>query len=181
MFDKSAAANLTFRKAGIEDLNRIMELEHSVFAAEAFSRRQYRHLLKSPTCRILLCESDGGLEAMIAAGWRLRTDYLWIYSVAVSDRMRGQGLGTRMIEESLEIAREIGRSWIILEVRVSNEAALHLYHKFGFDEIGFLEDYYGESQDGIRMALEVPPRNAPDCLCAEKPEPGLRFKADAGE
>ena len=147
--------NRTIRRAGIEDLDRIMELENSVFAAEAFSRRQYRHLLRSPTCRILLHECDGRLEAMLVAGWRARTDYLWIYSVAVSERMRGQGLGTLMIRESLNLARRIGRSWIILEVRVSNEAALRLYHKFGFEEIGFLEDYYGPGLDGIRMALEV--------------------------
>ena len=148
---------IIMREAGIQDLERIMEMENAVFGSEAFSRRQYRHLLQSATCRILLYESGTELASMVVAGWRARTDYLWIYSIAVSSRMRGQGLGGRMLEECLRMSRELQRRWVILEVRVSNETAIHLYNKFGFEEVGFLADYYGAGQDGLRMALEVKP------------------------
>jgi [ribosomal protein S18]-alanine N-acetyltransferase len=148
---------IIMRKAGIQDLERIMEMENTVFGSEAFSRRQYRHLLKSAACRILLYESGTELAGMVAAGWRARTDFLWIYSIAVSPQMRGQGLGGRMLEECLKMSRELQRRWIILEVRVSNDIAIRLYHRFGFEEVGFLADYYGEGHDGLRMALEVKP------------------------
>ena len=121
------------RQATLQDLDRIMEMENSIFASEAFSRRQYRHLLQSATCRILLCESGADLAAMVVTGWRARTGHLWIYSIAVSEQMRGQGLGKRMLEVCLEIARELKKPWIVLEVRVSNETAIRLYHQFGFD------------------------------------------------
>jgi [ribosomal protein S18]-alanine N-acetyltransferase len=148
---------IMMREAGIQDLERIMEMENTVFGSEAFSRRQYRHLLKSAACSILLYEAGTELAGMVAAGWRARTDYLWIYSIAVSPQMRGQGLGGLMLEECLKMSRELQRRWIILEVRVSNETAIRLYHRFGFEEVGFLADYYGDGHDGMRMALEVKP------------------------
>ena len=84
--------SIMMRKAGIQDLDRIMEMEKVVFGPEAFSRRQYRHLLRSATCLILLWESGTELQGMVVTGWRARTDYLWIYSIAVSQPMRGKGL-----------------------------------------------------------------------------------------
>jgi len=148
------------RQATLQDLDRIMEMENSIFASEAFSRRQYRHLLQSASCRILLCESGIELAAMVVTGWRARTSHLWIYSIAVSQQIRGQGLGKKMMEECLKIARELQKPWIVLEVRVSNEPAIRLYHQFGFEEVDFLAGYYGDGQDALRMALRVPPADS---------------------
>jgi ribosomal-protein-alanine N-acetyltransferase len=161
------------RQATLQDLDRIMEMEHSIFASEAFSRRQYRHLLQSATCRILLCESGADLAAMVVTGWRARTGHLWIYSIAVSGQMRGQGLGKRMIEECLEIARELQKPWIVLEVRVGNETAIRLYHKFGFEEVDFLAGYYGDGQDALRMALRVSPEDSSKVVCRQSDQTGL--------
>ena len=45
---------------------------------------------------------------------------------------RGQGLGTRLLETTLDAAKEFGIERVELEVYTSNTRAIRLYEKFGF-------------------------------------------------
>ena len=54
----------------------------------------------------------------------------------------GQGLGRRMLEALLRVARGFGSQRVFLEVRPSNAAALSLYGRAGFVRIGVRRNYY---------------------------------------
>lgn len=70
-------------------------------------------------------------------------------------RQRG-GLGRRMLEHVIVLAREHAAQTMFLEVRPSNDAALNLYRQAGFVEVGTRRGYYpaarGNREDALVLA-----------------------------
>lgn len=65
-------------------------------------------------------------------GVKLNRDDYYLADVAVDEQCRGKGIGTFILEESLELAREKGCKRVVLDVDLENEGALKLYERFGF-------------------------------------------------
>lgn len=78
-----------------------------------------------------------------------------VLNVSVDPVEQNQGIGRKMLENLIEVARA-GADTIFLEVRPSNPVALSLYQKIGFNEIGIRKGYYpaeGGREDAIMLAL----------------------------
>lgn len=56
----------------------------------------------------------------------------WIEDVVVDERYRGQGIGEKLVEKLLEVAREKGLSEVLLFSADHRKAAISLYKKLGF-------------------------------------------------
>jgi [ribosomal protein S18]-alanine N-acetyltransferase len=82
-----------------------------------------------------------------------------ILNLCIHPEWQGRGLGRKLILRLLKIARQHGAETAFLEVRESNLAALALYGKLGFVEIGRRRNYYpateGEREDALVMSLEL--------------------------
>ena len=83
-----------------------------------------------------------------------------IASIAVHPDQRQEGLGTKLIEDAIEIAKHLSFSSsrvrkIVLQVGAKNFPARLLYEKQGFRQTKELPDYYGRGKDGIRMELKL--------------------------
>ncbi len=65
-----------------------------------------------------------------------------ILNVCVHPEWQGRGLGRRILERMLRLAREHEADTAFLEVRVSNTVAQRLYESAGFNEIGLRRGYY---------------------------------------
>lgn len=77
----------------------------------------------------------------------------YISNVAVSPDYRRKGIGDRLIESLLGRADELELSFVTLEVRVSNAAAIALYEKHGFVKVGQRKNYYDlPKEDAILMS-----------------------------
>jgi ribosomal protein S18 acetylase RimI-like enzyme len=82
-----------------------------------------------------------------------RSDYVgtrWrISNVAVDPAFRGRGIARRLMLAALHEIAQRGGSWAILQVRVDNPTARHLYDSLGFGPV---------CQDGLweRPAISVP-------------------------
>ena len=75
-----------------------------------------------------------------------------IVNVAVKEERRCQGVGSRLIEKFVEIAREKEMMGLTLEVRMSNAAGQRLYHKYGFKAEGIRRRYYADTgEDAVIM------------------------------
>ena len=68
--------------------------------------------------------------------------------MAVHPKMQGQGLGFRLLEDSMQMLAN-NPVQIFLEVRESNSAAIKLYEKVGFHQIDLRKNYY-PTADGKR-------------------------------
>jgi [ribosomal protein S18]-alanine N-acetyltransferase len=62
--------------------------------------------------------------------------------LAVRPEYQRQGLGSYLVWGLLKAAHDRKLEWATLEVRASNLAAIALYQKFGFTEIGRRRNYY---------------------------------------
>jgi len=75
-----------------------------------------------------------------------------LLNLCVDPGWRRVGLARGMLEHLLRIAQAGGTEILLLEVRVSNFAARHLYDAYGFREIGLRKGYY-PSADGREDAI----------------------------
>ena len=79
---------------------------------------------------------------------------------------RGQGLGQALLYALLLLAQRRGLEWATLEVRASNQTAIALYQKFGFEQVGERRGYYPDTGEAAlilwRKGLQRP--EFQDCL-----------------
>ncbi len=78
--------------------------------------------------------------------------YSHITNIAVAPIFRQKGNGTIILKALLEKARVKGVKRITLEVRTTNQAALQMYKKMGFNPVGIKKNYY-EDEDALLMSL----------------------------
>lgn len=77
-------------------------------------------------------------------------DRMEIDNIYVIMEYRNRGIASEMMEYVIDIFKNKNLDNITLEVRVSNEAAINLYKKYGFNEVSIRKYYYGD-EDGILM------------------------------
>ena len=75
-----------------------------------------------------------------------------ISTIAVHPMKRNQGLGEMLLYAMLHRAIALRSAYCVLEVRVHNPVAQHLYRKFGFTEVGRRKGYYRDNgEDALLM------------------------------
>jgi ribosomal-protein-alanine N-acetyltransferase len=67
---------------------------------------------------------------------------LEILNLAIAASQRRRGIATQLLQSVLEWSRPAGISRIYLEVRGSNDAAIALYSRYGFERKGQRSRYY---------------------------------------
>ncbi len=65
-----------------------------------------------------------------------------LLNISIAMNAQRRGMGTRFLNFLLDQAALQGAESVILEVRPSNTAAIELYRRFGFAEIGLRKGYY---------------------------------------
>jgi ribosomal-protein-alanine N-acetyltransferase len=92
---------------------------------------------------------DGRKAIGFVFGDRRRSQGLgWIASIGVHPAYQRRGVGTRLLTAC---ERALGTPQIRLTLRPSNTAARRVYDAAGYVEIGRLERYYRNGEDGIMM------------------------------
>ncbi|MCF0042134.1 GNAT family N-acetyltransferase [Dyadobacter fanqingshengii] len=74
----------------------------------------------------------------------VNSETIEIKNLAVAENMRGQGIGTRMIKNSFQIAKQKGYKTILIATSTPNIGPLYLYQKMGF-EYDYLVKHYFDS------------------------------------
>ncbi len=77
----------------------------------------------------------------------LLPDEAHIVTVAVRESYRGQGIGELLLISAIELAQENRHGLVTLECRVSNDVALKLYEKYGFQRAGLRARYYSDNHE----------------------------------
>ncbi len=81
-----------------------------------------------------------------------------ILNVAIKAKYHRQGYGQLLLQHVIELAQQQQVKQLFLEVRVSNLAAIRLYEKLHFIQVGNRARYYpaeqGAKEDGIVMRLD---------------------------
>ncbi|GAB4370444.1 MAG: ribosomal protein S18-alanine N-acetyltransferase [Elainellaceae cyanobacterium] len=115
----------------------------------------YRRELESPNSDLIILQAvddrqnnwqPDRQDKILAMGclWAI-ADEAHITLLAVHPQYRQQGLGQLVLHKLLTLARQRELRWATLEVRVSNQAAILLYQKFGFETVGQRRRYYQDT------------------------------------
>ena len=75
--------------------------------------------------------------------------------IAVHPDRRGQGIATGLLQRVFAVLGSRGAGSVKLEVRKSNESAIALYRRFGFEELRRVEDYYADDEDAVVMIRDL--------------------------
>ena len=70
-----------------------------------------------------------------------------ITNVSVDSSSRNKGVGSELVEQLKKEAQARGTEKIFLEVRVSNEPAIRLYEKQGFEQVGCRKNFYEKPRE----------------------------------
>ena len=85
----------------------------------------------------------------------LIADEAHIVTIAVRESHRRRGIGELMLIAAIELTLMNERELVSLECRVSNDAAIALYDKYGFQRLGIRPHYYSDNrEDAIIMTAE---------------------------
>jgi ribosomal-protein-alanine N-acetyltransferase len=82
-------------------------------------------------------------------------DEVHLLNIAVAPEMQGRGYGTFLLQHAFTWAALRGAQRMLLEVRPSNVAALTLYQRQGFTEVGRRKNYYPAAvgrEDGLLLS-----------------------------
>jgi [ribosomal protein S18]-alanine N-acetyltransferase len=143
------------RLASREDLDGVLALEEASFNNPT-SREWYEDELKRPeVCFIYVLRTPDTPVAGFCAFW-LVADQAHINNLAVLPELRGQRLGTQLLEAVIAEASHLGAILLTLEVRQSNEPALRLYEKAGFYREGVRKNYYTNPvEDALILSRKI--------------------------
>lgn len=102
----------------------------------------------------LLAECEG--KTVGYAGVKPIIDEGYISNVAVTKAFRGKGVASLLMKAVDRWAAENGIKTVSLEVRPSNLAALGLYEKFGYKQVGSRRNFYSHpTEDGLILTKEI--------------------------
>ncbi len=122
-----------------DHLDALAQLEKICFS-RPWSRQMLAEELEN-NCAAFLVALDG--EAVVGyAGVMVMADEGYITNVAVYPEYRGQGIAAQLMQVFCNFAEGNKLAFLTLEVRPSNAAAIALYQKFGFEEVGRRKNYY---------------------------------------
>lgn len=143
------------------DLLDVAQLDAECFTSH-WSIQSYQNELNNPASCYIVARRN--TQVIGFGGMWMAADEAHITMLGVRAYYRRRGLGSVLLAILLQIARRAGATRATLEVRESNIAAIELYRKFGFTDVGARPRYY-ETEDArimwahdlnaIRMCLRI--------------------------
>ena len=147
------ARGFTIRPMAADDLRAVVALEEEVYP-QPWSLGVFRDELRASNRSYLVVTDDGG--GVVAYGGLLLVEAdAHITTVAVDPAVRRQRLGTRIMLALVDAALDSGAKHLTLEVRMSNDAAQHLYDRFGFAPVGLRKNYYATEDALVMWATDI--------------------------
>lgn len=145
----------------------------------------YARELESPNSDLLVLSHNHDTESPTLMGlgcsWAI-VDEAHITLLAIHPQYRRSGLGSALFWALLTSAYQRGMERATLEVRASNQSALSLYQRFGFQEAGRRRRYYPDDEDAVilwRSKLQYP--DFPETLAMWKQEIDDRLQSRGWE
>lgn len=145
----------TLRPMRDVDLDAIMQIEDAAYPFP-WTRGIFRDCMRA-NYSMWVQERDGVIVGYGVLS--IAADEAHVLNLCTAPGNEGHGLGQRMLQSLLRIARANGAQRVYLEVRPSNPRAISLYDRSGFNEIGRRPRYYPTAnhgrEDAIVMAMEL--------------------------
>lgn len=142
------------RPMQMSDLDAVIAIEQTVYPYP-WTRGNFSDSLRAGySCWVMEC---GG--TLVGYGvLMMAVQEAHLLNLSVGKSWQRQGLGRKLLQHFIALARDYSADFMYLEVRPSNVAALALYDAFEFQRIALRRNYYpvfGGREDAILMGLRL--------------------------
>jgi len=153
---QSHFGHLQFAEMQMDELDEVMLIENKIYP-HPWTRGNFLDSLRSGYQSLTVRDAAGRLLGYFLV--MEAVDEAHLLNISVASEEQGRGLGHLLLHYAVEMARQHRMQMMLLEVRVSNLRALHVYQRYGFAEIGRRKNYYpvdiSTREDAIVMSLSL--------------------------
>ncbi len=145
---------VSYRKMTVADIDGVLKIEEEAFSLP-WTKDAFFQEMTTNLHAYYVVAVKGEQQIVGFCGMWLVMDESHITNVAVTEHVKGQGIGEGLMREAIRVAREHEVVLMTLEVRVSNTIAQKLYRKLDFQNGGIRRGYYTDNQeDALVMWVE---------------------------
>jgi ribosomal-protein-alanine N-acetyltransferase len=151
----AAATDFDFAPMIDADLDEVMQIEAAQYPFP-WTRGNFSDSLRAGYCARVL--RDAGVRLIAYAVQMIAVDEVHLLNLTVARGSERLGHGWRMLDRMAGCARSLAARSMLLEVRPSNEDALRLYRRYGFEAVGLRPAYYpahSGREDAIIMRIAL--------------------------
>ena len=138
-------------KMSIEDLKSIKDILSSNFD-NFWSYDVLEDELECDNSYVIVAKNSENIIVGFA-GLKVILDEANIMNIVVKKDKRNFGIGSLLLEEIIRYSKIHNATSITLEVNEKNIAAIKLYKKYGFKQVGLRRKYYNNEDNAILMDL----------------------------
>jgi|SRR5215471_4717621 len=147
------ATRILVRPVKAGDLEAILAIERASFGRDAYDRKLFADLRRGCGRLFLVALRGGrlvGYSVACAKGARAE-----LVSIAIDPACRRSGAGSALMESTLRrlARRRVAR--FVLMVKVTNQAAIAFYERYGFRKTRRVRAYYEDGADGFLFAQDA--------------------------
>lgn len=132
---------MKLRKAIVDDLSQLVELEQILFTGDAYSKQSLLEELKNDN-RLLYVAT----KAEMVVGYiivNVLPDLFEVMKIGVLPNYQRQGVASQLLQFFLQqLKQQRFKIKVQLEVKSSNLSALAFYKKMGFEKLYVRKNYY---------------------------------------
>ena len=151
------------RAATLADAALLATIHSQCFEGEVWSADAIAGLLASPGTFALVTGDDSGFILVRVAGGESE-----VLTLGVAPAARRRGLATELVIQASNQAEKNAASVMFLEVNTANFAAIAVYKRLGFAEVGRRKNYYagvhGVREDALVLRAQIPLQRVVSCM-----------------
>jgi ribosomal-protein-alanine N-acetyltransferase len=145
---------ITIRQAKLYDVPAMSRIEQDSFSAPWSAEEITKDVTAGGDVYVAVAECDG--EKAGYGEIRMIAGEAQVYNIAIAPEFRRRGIGEALLRHMIDKAEQDSCTLVTLEVRSSNQAAMALYEKLGFREVGRRKGYYSKGrEDAVLMDLDL--------------------------
>ena len=154
----AAQPEVEFHPLTTDWLDRVLDIENAVYP-HPWSRANFEDSIKTGYQMQVLTSGNSDILGYFIAMKGFEEVHL--LNITVAESFQRQGWARAMLEALAVWSRGQGAAWLWLEVRDSNERALHVYKAQGFKQVNIRKDYYPKGpkangrEDAVVMSLKL--------------------------
>lgn len=137
-----------------EDVDQVYFIENQSFFEPWSKETLLKEMQINKFLEHFVYEINGEVVGFYIANYIL--DEAELYTIAVREDYRGQGIGGKLLRHLEERSRKKKMKKIFLEVSTKNDKAIDLYKKFSFKKVGLRKNYYNKTnEDAYIMRKDI--------------------------
>ena len=135
------------------DIPEVVSIENVSYSAPWSRREFYGELNFNRFAHYFVAETNQKIVGYIGS-WFFK-DFVHITNVAVHPDFRKKGIGTRLMNYIIDLAKGRKVKKVVLEVRISNGIAQKLYKNLGFRIEKIKKGYYPDNKEDALYMVKI--------------------------